>query len=80
MCETKQINTEKSNLANEKKAEEDGAEDDLDAVLTEIGEFSLPQMWKYVWIFIPIALSASYAIGYVVSGSNLEYRCVRFVQ
>lgn len=59
----------------EMKADDD-VEDDLDYVFNEIGECSMHQMWKYVFIFLPIALSAIYAISFVVTGSSLDYRCV----
>lgn len=50
------------------------AEDKLDRVLIEIGEFELPQLWKYFLIFIPIALYAIFTTGFVVTASNMDYR------
>lgn len=75
MCETKEVNIEQI-TANDSLKEaapvDDG--DDLDFVLQEIGEFSVSQLLKYILICIPIALSAMYAIGFVVTGTTLEYR------
>lgn len=58
-------------------AQRDGkgeGEDKLDLVLIEIGEFELPQLWKYFLIFIPIALYAVFSTSFVVTASNMDYR------
>lgn len=55
---------------------DDDCDNDLDYVFNEIGECGAQQMWKYVLIFVPIALSAIYAISFVVTGSSLDYRYV----
>lgn len=52
----------------------DAGEDKLDRVLIEIGEFALPQLWKYFLIFIPIALYAVFTTSFVVTASNMDYR------
>lgn len=49
-------------------------EDKLDQILIEIGEFELPQLWKYFLILIPIALYAAYSTSFVVTASNMDYR------
>lgn len=80
MSETKEINCEQitaNDSLKEASSNDDG--DDLDFVLQEIGEFSVAQLWKYILICIPIALSAMYAIGFVVTGTSLDYRYVLFV-
>lgn len=46
----------------------------LEYVFTEIGDFSVYQAWKYIWISIPIALSAAYAVSFVVTATDLDYR------
>lgn len=51
-------------------------DDDLDFVFNEIGEFNVYQLCKYGLMLLPIALSAIYAIGFIVTGSTLDYRCV----
>lgn len=48
--------------------------DDLDLVFKEVGEFNPYQIWKFVLLFIPIVLSAVYAINFIVTASNLDYR------
>lgn len=77
MYDTKENNCELSTINDSLK--EDSPKDDgehLDYVFEEIGEFSVSQIRKYILICIPIALSAIYAIGFVVTGSSLEYRYV----
>lgn len=49
-------------------------ENNLEYVFTEIGDFSVYQAWKYIWISIPIALSAAYAVSFVVTATDLDYR------
>lgn len=49
-------------------------ESNLDAVLTEVGEFGLFQVITYLLICIPSALSATYVVNYMVSANTLEYR------
>lgn len=71
--------TVNESTANDKFANEaiaDDSDNDLDYVLSEIGECGMQQMWKYVLIFVPIALSAIYAISFIVTGSSLDYRYV----
>lgn len=46
----------------------------LDAVLTEVGEFGLFQVITYFLICIPSALSASYVVNYMVTANSLVYR------
>lgn len=47
---------------------------DLDFVLSEIGEFGPYQIWNYILIAIPIALSATYVVGYIFTATALDYR------
>lgn len=47
---------------------------DLDYILSEIGDFGYYQLWKYIWISLPIALSATFAVTFVVTATNLDYR------
>lgn len=73
------VDCEKANGKNpqqiDKNVETDVNDDDaLDAVLAEIGEFSVYQLVKYVLIVLPIALSAVYAISFIVTGVTLDYR------
>ncbi|XP_055299839.1 organic cation transporter protein-like [Sitodiplosis mosellana] len=51
------------------------ANSNLDAVLTEVGEFGLFQVITYMLICIPSALSATYVVNYMVSANTLIYRC-----
>lgn len=53
---------------------EDESQNNLDYVLNEIGDFSGQQIWKFLWIGLPIALSATFAITFVVTATNLDYR------
>lgn len=48
--------------------------DDLDLIFQEIGEFNPYQIWKFVLLFVPIVLSAVYAINFIMTASNLDYR------
>lgn len=50
------------------------ANTELDAVLTEVGEFGLFQVVTYLLICIPSALSATYVVNYMVSANTLVYR------
>lgn len=52
------------------------SEANLDFVLHEIGDFRGRQIWKFLWIGVPIILSASFAITFVVTATNLDYRYV----
>lgn len=70
--DNKEISVETINCSSQKKL--DAEEDKLDIVLIEIGEFELPQLWKYFLICIPIALCALYSTSFIVTASNIDYR------
>lgn len=70
--ENKEIGDETINCDSPKKLAPE--EDKLDRVLIEIGEFELPQLWKYFLICIPISLSALYSTSFIVTASNIDYR------
>lgn len=46
----------------------------LDAVLTEVGEFGLFQVITYLLLCIPSAFSATHVVNYMVSANTLVYR------
>lgn len=46
----------------------------LDAILTEVGEFGLYQVVTYILICIPNILSATYVVNYMISANTLNYR------
>lgn len=52
----------------------DEAEDKLDRILVEIGEFQLPQLYKYLLLCVPIALCALYSTSFMVTATNIDYR------
>lgn len=49
---------------------------ELDNVIREIGQFGKFQLINYILISIPLGLTAVYALTYVFTASDLNYRCV----
>lgn len=49
---------------------------DLDRILVELGQFGKFQIINYFLLCIPVALSAIYALSYVFTAGDLEYRYV----
>lgn len=47
---------------------------DLDRILVELGQFGKFQIINYILLCIPVALSAIYALSYVFTAGDLEYR------
>lgn len=47
---------------------------DLDRILVELGQFGKFQIINYFLLCIPVALSAIYALSYVFTAGDLEYR------
>lgn len=51
-----------------------GADTNLDAILTEVGEFGVFQVFTYLLLCIPSAISATYVVNYMFSANTLDYR------
>ena len=56
--------------------EKDPEAGDLDSVLKEIGELGRFQVRNFILLAIPIMLSTSYGLSYVLTSTPMEYRCV----
>ncbi|XP_013197795.1 organic cation transporter protein [Amyelois transitella] len=48
---------------------------DLDAILTELGQFGRYQVYTYCYILLPILFSSVYNGQYIFAASDLDYRC-----
>lgn len=48
--------------------------DDLDYVLSEVGEFGKKQIIHFIFIALPIILASTYAVEFIVTSSNVDYR------
>lgn len=46
----------------------------LDAVLTEVGEFGLFQVFTYILICIPNLISAATFVNYMIAATTLDHR------
>lgn len=46
----------------------------LDAILTEVGEFGLFQVFTYIMICIPNIISSATYVNYMISATALDYR------
>lgn len=56
--------------------EEAEAPDDLDYVLSDVGEFGKYQIGHFILMILPIVLSATYAVEFIVTASTDDYRQV----
>lgn len=52
----------------------DGANNNLDVIFTEIGEFGVFQVVSLILICIPSLFSASYVVNYIFTTNALDYR------
>lgn len=50
------------------------ARSNLDAILSEVGEFKLRQIIQFFLICIPNILSAAFLMSYVFTANTLDYR------
>lgn len=58
----------------DKKANESDSEHDLDYVLSDAGEFGIYQIGQCIAMILPIVLSSTYAVDYIVTSSIEDYR------
>lgn len=56
------------------KNESNNDKNDIDYILEDVGEFSKYQIGHFILMILPIVLSASYAVEFIVTGSTDEYR------
>lgn len=54
--------------------QEKGEKDDLDFVLNEVGEFGRHQIFHYILMILPIVLSATYSVDFIVTSATDDYR------
>lgn len=59
---------------NDKKSNEPNLSDDLDYVLSDVGEFGKFQIGQFILMVLPIILSATYAVEFIVTCSTDDYR------
>ncbi|XP_055315112.1 organic cation transporter protein-like [Sitodiplosis mosellana] len=59
----------------DKKADETDSHNDLDYVLSDVGEFGIYQIGQCIAMVLPIILSATYAVEFIVTSSTDDYRC-----
>lgn len=50
------------------------ADSNLDAILTEVGDFGKFQVITYLLICIPCAFSATMVVNYMFAANTLDYR------
>lgn len=60
----------------DKTTNEDELEHDLDYVLSDVGEFGKYQIGHCILMVLPIILSATYAVEFIVTSSTDDYRQV----
>lgn len=61
---------------NKKEVEEVEVANDLDYVLNDVGEFGKYQIGHFILMILPIVLSATFAVEFIVTGSTDDYRLV----
>lgn len=59
---------------NDKKSNEPNPSNDLDYVLSDVGEFGKFQIGQFILMILPIVLSATYAVEFIVTSSTDDYR------
>lgn len=62
----------------QKKLTESFQSDDLDYVLNEVGEFRMHQIFHFILMMLPIILSSTYAVEFIVTSSTPDYRLTEF--
>lgn len=60
----------------DKKVDEADPQNDLDYVLSDVGEFGKYQIFQCILMILPIILSATYAVEFIVTSSTDDYRQV----
>lgn len=60
----------------DKKADDADSQHDLDIVLNDVGEFGKYQIVQCILMILPIVLSATYAVEFIVTSSTDDYRQV----
>lgn len=60
----------------DKKADEADSQNDLDYVLSDVGEFGKYQIFQWILMILPIVLSATYAVEFIVTSATDDYRQV----
>lgn len=55
-------------------AKKDESNVDVDAILTEIGEFGRSQIVNFVLICLPIALSIAFMYNFIFTSAGMDYR------
>lgn len=63
---------------NAKKVEEADTSNDLDYVLSDVGEFGKHQIGHFILMIFPIILCAIYGVEFIVTSSTDDYRQVDF--
>lgn len=60
------------------KNQDDDADslNDLDHVLSDVGEFGKYQIGHFILMILPIVLSATYAVEFIVTSATDDYRQV----
>lgn len=61
---------------NKKEVDEIEVPNDLDYVLNDVGEFGPNQIGHFILMILPIVLSATYAVEFIVTASTDDYRLV----
>lgn len=51
------------------------AEPDLDAVISDVGEFGQRQIVHFILLCVPIALSTTLLLNFLFTSATLDYRC-----
>lgn len=58
----------------DKESDDTDSQHDLDYVLIDVGEFGKYQILHFILMVLPIVLSATYAVEFIVSSSTDDYR------
>lgn len=64
----------------DKKPDDIDTQHDLDYVLSDVGEFGRYQIVHFILMILPIVLSATYAVDFIVTSSTDDYRQVSVQQ
>lgn len=63
-------------MSDQKSDDTDEQQHDLDYVLNDVGEFGKYQIVHFILMILPIVLSATYAVEFIVTSSTDDYRQV----
>lgn len=61
-------------MGEQKKTIEIDTQNDLDYVLSDVGEFGIRQVGHFILMILPVILSATYAVEFIVTSSTDDYR------